>query len=50
MGESTLKNNLELVSQLRKSNINTEIYLDESKVQKQLKYAYNKGIRFVIIA
>jgi len=50
MGESTLKNNLELVKNLRDNNINTEIYLDESKVQKQLKYAYNKGIRFVIIA
>lgn len=50
MGESTLKNNLELVKNLRDNNINTEIYLDESKVQKQLKYAYNKGIRFVVIA
>jgi histidyl-tRNA synthetase len=50
MGDSTLKNNLELVKNLRNSNINTEIYLDESKVQKQLKYAYNKWIRFVIIA
>jgi histidyl-tRNA synthetase len=50
MWEATLKNNLELVAKLRKASINTEIYLDESKVQKQLKYAYNKWIRFVIIA
>lgn len=50
MWESTLKNNLDLVKTLRNNNINTEIYLDDAKVQKQLKYAYNKWIRFVIIA
>ncbi|MBT3852474.1 hypothetical protein HOF65_00215 [bacterium] len=31
--------------------ISTELYLDpEAKIQKQLKYANNKGIPFIIIA
>ncbi len=37
-------------SQLRLSNINTEIYLDENaSLEKQLKYADRKGIPYVII-
>ena len=44
------KNNLEIVKLLRNSWIKTEIYLDFSvKMQKQLKYANNKKIKFVII-
>ena len=41
---------LEIANLLRLKNINTEIYLDASaKLDKQLKYADQKGIPFVII-
>lgn len=45
-----LENSLEAVSALRSQGINTEIYLDpETKLDKQIKYADNKNIPFVII-
>ena len=41
---------LEVSSQLRANNINTEIWLNpETKLDKQLKYADQKGIPYVII-
>ena len=41
---------LEVCSQLRANNINTELYLDENaKIEKQLKYADQKGIPYVVI-
>lgn len=41
---------IELSSLLRSNNINAELYLDENaKMEKQLKYADNKGIPFVAI-
>lgn len=41
---------LEILSNLRSSGINTEIWLDpQTKLEKQLKFADLKGIRFVII-
>lgn len=43
------KKSLELSSRLRSNNINTEIYLSDSKIEKQLKYADQKGIPYVII-
>lgn len=50
MWDETLKTNLEILSILRKSGISCEIYLDsEAKIVKQLKYANNKKINFVII-
>jgi histidyl-tRNA synthetase len=49
MWKKTLKNNLKIVETLRKSWINTEIYLEEAKMQKQLKYANSKKIPFAII-
>ncbi|MDD3144719.1 MAG: histidine--tRNA ligase [Candidatus Gracilibacteria bacterium] len=50
MGDETLKTNLEILSILRKSGISCEIYLEsEAKIVKQLKYANNKKINFVII-
>lgn len=45
-----LTNNLQIVKILRDLWINTELFLDDSvKLQKQLKYADNKKIPFVII-
>lgn len=41
---------LEISSRLRSNNINTEIWLDsEAKLDKQLKYADQKGIPYVVI-
>jgi len=41
---------LQTASKLRENNINTEIYLDENaKMEKQLKYADQKNIPYVII-
>ncbi len=41
---------IELTSQLRSNDINTELYLDENaSLEKQLKYADSKGVPFAII-
>lgn len=41
---------IEISSRLRSNNINTEIYLDENaKLEKQLKYADQKGIPYVVV-
>lgn len=40
---------LEAASLLRASSINTEVYLDNAALEKQLKYANRKNIPFVII-
>ena len=41
---------LEVCSSLRLNNISTEVYLDSnSKLEKQLKYADQKGIPYVVI-
>lgn len=41
---------LKIASELRKNGINTEVYpLDNEKMEKQLKYADQKGIPYVVI-
>lgn len=51
--EETREKSLDVSSQLRSNNINTEIYLGEVKeknpLEKQLKYAIQKGIPYLII-
>ena len=48
--ENAGKQSLQLTSLLRNSGVNTECFLDtESKLEKQIKYADNKGIPFVAI-
>ena len=50
MWEDFLTNNLQIVKKLRNTWINVELYLDpDTKIQKQLKYADNKKIPYVII-
>ncbi|GAB4219690.1 MAG: histidine--tRNA ligase [Candidatus Microgenomates bacterium] len=45
-----LQKSIEIASFLRDNNINTEIYLnDDTKLDKQLKYADKKGIQYVVI-
>lgn len=48
--EELTSNSLEAVSFLRNNGVKTEIYLDtEAKLDKQMKYADNKKIPFVLI-
>lgn len=50
LGEEFLKNSLGVTRELRASGINTEIYLDpKTKLDKQLKYADQKEIKYAII-
>lgn len=45
-----LSNSLDMLEKLRANNINTEVWLDpEAKLDKQLKYADQKGIPYVLI-
>lgn len=49
-GSELKDKSIEIVSLLRSKNINTELYLDENtKMEKQLKYADQKNIPYVII-
>ncbi|MCL5969970.1 MAG: histidine--tRNA ligase, partial [Patescibacteria group bacterium] len=48
--QELLNKSLEISSQLRSNYINTEIYLNENaQMEKQLKYANQKGIPYVVI-
>ena len=48
--ESLLSESIKTLKFLRENNINTELYPDENtKLEKQLKYADKKGIPYVII-
>lgn len=42
------KKTLEVARELRKNNINTQVYLDEKNLEKQLKYADKKEIPYSI--
>ncbi len=44
-----LDNSLKIVSLLREKGIGSEIYLNEDKLDKQIKYADKKGIKYVVI-
>lgn len=49
-GNEVLPTALKITTALRDSGVNTELYLDSKRdLDKQLKYANKKGIRFVII-
>ena len=47
--EEFLPQSLELTKLIRKSGTTCEVYLGESKLEKQLKYANNKNIPYVVI-
>jgi len=49
MGKNELSYALESARQLRAANIATEVYADEAKMKKQMTFANNKQIPFVII-
>lgn len=48
-GENEMRYSLPLLKQLRDAGINSEIFPDSSKLKKQMNYANNKAIPFVVI-
>ena len=49
LGEDLLNNSFDVTKMLRENNIPTEIYLSTGKLKKQLQYANNNNIPYVII-
>lgn len=49
-GKKEVIYSLEAATRLRQQGINVEVYPDNAKMQKQIKYADNKQIPFVILA
>jgi len=49
LGDDLLNYSLDITTMLRKNNIPTEIYLSSGKLKKQLQYANNNKIPYVII-
>lgn len=45
-----MPNYIEIANNLRKNNINTELYLAQKSLGVQMKYASKKGFRFAVIA
>jgi len=48
-GDKEVSKCLELASNLRKSGIDCEIYPSASKLQKQMKYANDRGVKYVAL-
>ncbi|HMU45395.1 MAG TPA: histidine--tRNA ligase [Chitinophagaceae bacterium] len=49
LGDSESKNAFSLMQELRKNNIRCELFHEQSKFDKQFKYAEKKGIPYIII-
>ncbi|MCK4570306.1 MAG: histidine--tRNA ligase [Bacteroidales bacterium] len=49
-GDEEVKYCLPVINRLRKAGINTELYPDAAKMKKQLVWANNKGIPFIVMA
>jgi len=48
-GEKEVEKCLELANDLRKKGIDCEIYPSASKLQKQMKYANDRGVKFTVL-
>ena len=46
---SLMANAIEIASSLRAANVNTEIYFEQTRLGRQLRYASRKGFRFAVI-
>ena len=44
-----LSKSMEIATELRKNNINTQIYTDKAKIKNQFKYASKLNIPYVIV-
>jgi histidyl-tRNA synthetase len=49
LSDDLIKNSLELANKLREKGIQTDLYSEKAKLKKQLQYANNNNIPFVII-
>ena len=49
LSEKYIKKSIEIATQLRKNNINVDLYSDNGKLKKQLQYANNNNISNVVI-
>jgi histidyl-tRNA synthetase len=49
MDEKFRNENLKVATELRKNGINTEVYFESEKISKQVKYANQLGVPFVIM-
>jgi len=49
-GEEEVKYILPVIDKMRKAGINTELYPDTAKMKKQLGWANNKGIPYIVMA
>lgn len=47
--EDLYKNSVEIVNLLRNNNIPAELYLEASKMEKQIKYALKKGMQYLVV-
>jgi len=47
--EESFRHGLQIISELRREGIHSEIYPDQAKIKKQLNYANKKNIPFVIL-
>jgi histidyl-tRNA synthetase len=50
MDRQHLNDYLDLARRLREADINTEVYLEDAKLKKQLEYANKKGFQVALIA
>ena len=50
MDAQYLEKYLKIAAELRAAGINTEVYLEEAKLDKQLQYASRKEFRIALIA
>ena len=48
-GETEVKYSLQVLKKLRSIGINCEIYPTDAKLKKQMSYANNKGVKYVVL-
>jgi histidyl-tRNA synthetase len=48
-GNKELEKCMDLAAELRKSGIDCEIYPTSAKIQKQMKYANDRGVKYTIL-
>ena len=48
-GKEEVLTAIHLAADLRTEGLSAEVYPDEAKMKKQMKYANDKGVRFVVI-
>jgi histidyl-tRNA synthetase len=49
MGESTWSEAVRVAAELRKAGVNTDLYYDAAKLEKQFRYAESEGARLAVL-